>query len=97
MATIKLNVPQKMSDYLAEQSDQQGFQSIEACVLDILEKHRRQQLKKKVARMVLEGLKSPAFTMTQEHWDQLDQNIAAAGRKNGKATKNKGKGISRSG
>jgi len=96
MPTLKLTLPQATKEYLAEQSKQGGFKSVADCVLDMLEKDRLRQLKKKIEADIREGLDSPSFIMTQEHWDKLDRTIArAAGKSNGKATKNKGKGLSR--
>ena len=40
-----------------------------------------QETKDYLAELIQEGLDSPSFVMTQEHWDQLDMTIAKAGKR----------------
>lgn len=73
--TIILSVPESTKLFLDEQARQEGFDDLNEYVRAVFSELEQRKLREELENKLREGLQSPTFRMTEQHWQDLENEV----------------------
>ena len=73
--TLQIELPESLQDFLKEQAEKEGFETIGDYVQSVFQEIRKKRAKKELHKKLREGMRAPKTRMTKERWEKLEKKI----------------------
>lgn len=87
MKTITISLPDAMKEFVEAQLAEEHFGTVSEYLRALIRDDQKRKAQQRLEELVLEGMDSGSFEMTDQHWDDLRRSIArvAGARKESRA------------
>ena len=76
MTTLNISLPEPLKAFVEQQAAKEGYSTVSEYLRVIIRNLQlRQTAKEELDARLLEGVRSPARRLTDEHWAELEQKV----------------------